>query len=258
MKSGTQHARLPSTHWTEITSASDHRQDKGREALDRLLRRYQEALLAHITFKFRVPEDAAEDLWQGFVAEKVLEKELLAQANPARGRFRTFLLNALDRFVISQQRKDRAQKRSPEAGLVPLDKLTPEEEPQQTDPGDGRAEVVWAQEVVAGALASMRNECETSNRMDIWGVFDGRVLSAILEDSSETGYDELIRRFGFKSPSHAFNALNTAKRMFKRHLQTVVAEYARGDKEIEEELTELQKRLLEASPPQRGGNRTTN
>src|SRR5437016_3232179 len=90
--------RLPSTHWSEIASASQTRQAKGREATARLLTRYQSALLAHLGFKFRATEDTAQDLLQSFVAEKILEKELLAQAIPARGRFRTFLLNALDNF----------------------------------------------------------------------------------------------------------------------------------------------------------------
>jgi hypothetical protein len=76
--------RLPSTHWTEIASANHLRQQKGREALDRLLTRYQAALLAHIAFKFRATEDAAQDLFQSFVAEKILENDLLAQAILAR------------------------------------------------------------------------------------------------------------------------------------------------------------------------------
>jgi DNA-directed RNA polymerase specialized sigma24 family protein len=238
--------RLPSTHWSEIASASQTRQQKGHEALNRLLTRYQAALLAHIFFKFRATDDAAQDLLQSFVVEKILENELLARANPARGRFRTFLLNALDRFVISQQRKERAQKRAPEAGFVPLDHLQTKDEPQHVDRPDPRAEAIWAREVITAALLNMRSECETSNHMDIWGVFEGRLLSAVLEDSPETGYEELIQRFGFKSPSHAFNTLNTAKRMFKRQLRAVIAEYARGDGEIEEELRELKERLLRA------------
>src|SRR5205814_9587073 len=125
--------RLPSTHWSEIASASRTRQRKGREALDRLLTRYQAALLAHISFKFRAPQDAAQDLLQSFVAEKILENELLARANPGRGRFRTFLLNALDRVVISQQRKERAQKRAPEGGFVPREHLQTQDTAQQLD-----------------------------------------------------------------------------------------------------------------------------
>jgi RNA polymerase sigma-70 factor (ECF subfamily) len=214
--------------------------------LDRLLTRYQPALLAHLRFKFRANEDAAKDLWQGFVAEKILEKELLAQVDPARGRFRTFLLNALDNFVISQRRKEQAQKRSPGTELLSVDDLSPTDEPQHHDQREDRTEVVWAQAALAGALLNMRRECETSSRMEMWGVFEGRVLSAILEEAPETGYEELIARFGFRSPTQAFNTLNTAKRMFKRHLRAVVAEYTRDDKEVEEELRELQERLLKA------------
>ena len=239
--------RLPSTHWSEIASASQTRQEKGREALGRLLTRYQAALLAHLGFKFRAGEDKAQDLLQSFVEEKILERELLAQANPARGRFRTFLLNALDNFVVSQRRKERAQKRSPGSDVLSVDDLSSADEPQHNDPPIDRTEIVWAQAALNSALLNMRRECEALSRMDVWGVFEGRLLSAILEDSSETGYEKLIQRFGFKSPSHAFNALNTAKRMFKRHLRSVIAEYARDNREVEEELRELKERLLRAA-----------
>ena len=109
-----------------------------------------------------------------------------------------------------------------------------------------QTDVVWAQVAINAALLNMRRECETSNRIDIWGVFQGRVLSAMLEDLPETGYQELIERFGFESPTQAFNTLNTAKRMFKRHLRAVIAEYTRDDREVEEELRELKERLLRA------------
>jgi hypothetical protein len=56
----------------------------------------------------------------------------------------------------------------------------------------------------------------------------------------------LIGKFGFRSPSQAFNILGTAKRMFKRHLRAVIAEYARDEKEVAEELRALKERLLKA------------
>jgi RNA polymerase sigma-70 factor (ECF subfamily) len=238
--------RLPSTHWSEIASASQTRQDKGREALDRVLTRYQSALLAHLGFKFRIGSDSAQDLLQSFVTEKILEKELLTQANPARGRFRTFLLNALDNFVISHRRKEQAQKRSPGGDVLSMDELSPADEPQHSDPPIDKTDVAWAQAAINAALLNMRHECEASQRTDIWGVFEGRVLSAVLEEKPETDYQALIERFGFASPSQAFNTLNTAKRIFKRHLRQVIAEYSRDDREIEEELRELKDRLLRA------------
>jgi len=214
--------------------------------LDRLFTRYQPALLAHLGFKFRVGEDQTQDLLQSFVAEKILEKELLAHAEPARGRFRTFLLNALDNFVVSHRRKEQAQKRSPGIDVLSVDDLSPADEPQHNDPPIDQTDVAWAQAAINAALINMRHECEAANRTDIWGVFEGRVLSAILEEKPETDYQALIERFGFGSPSQAFNTLNTAKRMFKRHLREVIAEYSRDDREVEEELTELKERLRRA------------
>jgi len=79
------------------------------------------------------------------VVERILEKELLAQANPTRGRFRTFLLNALDNFVISQRRKAQAQKRAPSGDVLSVDELSPADEPQHNDPPIDRTEIVWAQ-----------------------------------------------------------------------------------------------------------------
>src|SRR6266516_5664517 len=77
--------RLPSsTHGSEIASASHNCQQKGREAMGRLLTRYQPALLAHLGIEFRATEDAAQDLLQSFVAERILENESLAQAQANR------------------------------------------------------------------------------------------------------------------------------------------------------------------------------
>ena len=73
MEQESRSTRLPSTHWSEIASAVRTRQQKGRLALDRLLTRYQPALLAHLGFKFRATEDAAQDLLQSFVVERILE-----------------------------------------------------------------------------------------------------------------------------------------------------------------------------------------
>ena len=47
--------------------------------------------------------------------------------------------------------------------------------------------------------------------------------------------------------TNAFNLLTTAKRMFLRHLQGVVAEYAGSSEEIEDELRHLQRRLESSS-----------
>ena len=55
------------------------------------------------------PEDA-QDLTQDFFA-RLLDKQYLKLANPQRGRFRTFLLTSLGRFLTNEWEKRRALKR---------------------------------------------------------------------------------------------------------------------------------------------------
>jgi hypothetical protein len=70
-------------------------------------------------------------------------------------------------------------------------------------------------------------------------VFESRVVSPIREGTEPSDYRELVRRFGFQSPSQASNVLMTAKRMYARLLRSVVGQYARSDREIETEIAEL-------------------
>ena len=59
----------------------------------------------------------AQDLTQAFFA-RLLEKDWLRAALPERGRFRSFLLMALKRFLAKEWRRDAARKRGggPEQG----------------------------------------------------------------------------------------------------------------------------------------------
>ena len=111
---------FPSTHWSEVFSAGQPAQEEGRKALENLLVRYQPALKAHLIGRFCLTEDQAMDLLQEFVLAKVLEKNLVGQADQARGRFRTFLLTSLDNFVVGQLRHQSAQKRSPGEAMLSL------------------------------------------------------------------------------------------------------------------------------------------
>jgi len=207
--------------------------------LERLIQRYRPTVLRYLAYKFAVSTHEAEDLWEAFVVGQILEKEFLSRADPHRGRFRSYLLRSLDRFVISQRRRAQARKRSPVGEMVPFDAVTDAEMPQ-VEAVEG-PDSIWAQAVIAGALLNMYRDCQQSNCPAIWGVFEGRILSAILDDKPPMAYAELVRRFEFKSPTQAFNSLVTAKRMFRRNLERVIAEYAADDRGAEEELTDLRR-----------------
>jgi len=94
----------------------------------------------------------------------------------------------------------------------------------------------------------MHAELHRRGRLKIWSVFEQRVLMPLLDDQPAPPYADLIQRFQFKSPSQAFNALVTAKRMFQRHLTSVLTDYAGNNQDLDAELSSLRSILKSALP----------
>src|ERR671924_320479 len=82
------------THWSVVLAAGDAVSPQAGVALAELCRTYWYPLYAFVRRKGHSPHDA-QDLAQAFFA-RLLEKNYVAQAERERGRFRTFLLAALN------------------------------------------------------------------------------------------------------------------------------------------------------------------
>jgi hypothetical protein len=211
-----------------------------RRVLAALLEAYLPALRSYVLAEHRVTPDRADDLLQGFIADKVLAKDLIQKADRSRGRFRVFLMAALDRFVIDQVRHERAGVRSPASGSV-----------QSVENGDGSDvpaptgpdafDTMWARQVLELAIARTREECNAAGRADVWAVLEGRVLLPTLRESDPTPLDDLVRRLCV-TPDRVSNLLVTGKRMFVRNLEAVVGEYAE-ESEVEDEIRWLRDTL---------------
>ena len=227
---------FPVTRWSLVVRAADTDAAIKRIALTELLEKYLPALRSYLILSKHLDGDRADDMVQSFLASKVLDQDLIERADQRRGKFRTYLLTALDRFLVNQHRFDRAQKRSPKgsASMDESDELAGEE----SEPIEN-FEVAWARQVLDRAIGQMQQECHGTGRDDLWLVFDARVLSPTLGNNPLVSYDELVRRAGFSSPVRAANALVTAKRMFIRNLRAVIGEYEADESEIDEEINDL-------------------
>ena len=238
---------LPNTRWSEVNLSKDTATEEGLAALDSLLTRYRPAVITYLRTKFNISQEDAEDTFQAFVEKKILVQNLLRHAEPARGRFRDFLLTSVRHFAISEIRRRRSRKRTPETDAVPLHFLREEQLPRAADPEADGFGLTWSTVVINSTLRELRDRCYREERQSVWEVLWERTLSPMLEDSPPTAYEELVARYAFNSPSEAFNTLHTGKRMFRRHMRNIVAEYATGAAEVEEELAYL-RRLCESWP----------
>src|SRR5437763_498542 len=102
--SGQQWEPFPETSWTAIGEVWAEGPNGPRHALGALLKRYMPALRARLVIEKGIAPDKAGDLLSGFTADKILERNLISRADRSRGRFRTFLLTALDRYVVDEHR----------------------------------------------------------------------------------------------------------------------------------------------------------
>lgn len=228
---------FPTTHWSEVGRAGGAVAEVKHAALGRLLERYLPALRAYLLVHKRLSDSAADDLLQGFACDRVVADELVAQVNRSRGRFRTFLLAALNDYARHVLRHEKAKKRHPETGLVSLDErhLPPEATSEAAD----AFEVAWARQVIAGAVDHMRSECGEPRRQKIWQVFEARVLAPLTENRPSPSYEQLRVQFGLDSAVKASNLVITGKRAFAKSLWTVIGEYAGDEAEVEVEMRQL-------------------
>ncbi len=107
------------TRWTMVLSASDGEGKDGRLALEELCRSYWRPLYAFVRRSGHNPHDA-QDLTQAFFAG-LLSGPSLGYANPARGRFRSFLLASVKHFLANEWDKARTLKRGGAVQWVALD-----------------------------------------------------------------------------------------------------------------------------------------
>src|SRR6266568_3712392 len=207
-------ADFPGTVWVEVTDRK------------MVVNRYFGALrlyLAGLLSRFPEYRSEADDLLQDFIKDKILHPGWLEKADPNKGRFRDLLKSSLRNFVTGEIRKREAAKRGGQAPIIPLQEL--EQEIPGPEPVSDSFDMAWLQMLLAQTLERMKQSCAVCENNHIWKIFEMRVLRPALEGVEAPPYEKLVTEFGLRSPAQATNALATGKRMFARHLRTVIAQY---------------------------------
>ncbi len=229
---------FPATRWSLVVLAVDAQPETRADALNELLTVYYPVLRNYLIRRRGIGESLADDVLQDFMTDKVLRYNMLERAAAERGRFRSFMVKALDNHVASHGRRDAARKRGPNASRnqIPLedaDLATPEADPSNT------YDLAWARQVFDLTVRRMRDECAAKGRGDTWELFRCRILDPILSGEPCPPYEALVERFGYESPAQASNALITAKRVFRRVLAEVVRDTVLDEGDIDSEIADL-------------------
>ncbi|MCH8219245.1 MAG: hypothetical protein IH892_21015, partial [Planctomycetes bacterium] len=113
--------------------------------------------------------------------EIVLEQNLLKKADAAKGRFRSLLLIALNRYVDDVRDRKSAQKRQPRGSLVSLDEVEMPALPANlsTSAPEDTFHYAWVSSLLEQVLESVKRQCCEEDKQIHWCVFRDRVLDPI-------------------------------------------------------------------------------
>jgi RNA polymerase sigma-70 factor (ECF subfamily) len=226
---------FPTTRWTLIL-ASQKGGEAERSALEQLFSTYWKPVYFFLRRK-GLPPAAAEDAVQGFFLH-LLQRDFLPRLDPARGRFRSYLLRSLEHYLVNLHEHDSALKRGGGLRFVPLDVAQAERElPAAPEPPGQAYEREWALGLMERALARLRREYEEGRRK-------GRVDTVVRFfglDRAPT-YAEAAAECGMTVPQFKA-ALHRARERFRDILREEVAATVDDDAEAEREIGDLVRAL---------------
>jgi RNA polymerase sigma factor (sigma-70 family) len=213
--------RFATTQWSIILAAADRKSPRSQEALAELCSTYWYPLY---TFARRQgqPASQAEDLTQEFFV-RLLEKSYLSDAEPERGRFRTFLLVCFKRFLANDHDRSMALKRGGDRKTVPLDFTDAESryrlEPAHSATPERIFERRWALTLLDQVLTRLADEYRQAGK----GARFDQLKVFLVADSSGLSYSDLAARLQLSE-----GAIKVAvHRLRQRYGQLLTSEVAR-------------------------------
>ena len=225
------------THWSLLEEAGVANEEKQRVLIGLLLSWYWKPVYCFLRRK-GYNNDQAKDLTQDFFHEIVLGRSLIRKADPSKGRFRSFLLTALKRYLINVARDQEAQKRMPKGKLVSLEDMDPANLPQVIPELTAEAsfDYGWTSALLERVLDEVEAQCHADGRAVYWHVFHDRILQPIKERTDSPSVKETCNKYGIADGIKLSNMIVTVRRRIQLALKRHVCDSVMSDSELGEEL----------------------
>lgn len=231
------------TRWTLVLQAQAATPE-AKIALSELCEAYYLPVLRFLSRENR-SEDEARELAHEFFARVLRRADL--NADPQRGRFRSYLLGSVKHFLADQRKHARRQKRGGDARPESLEARC--EDPASEEPGDPQSEVSdtffdrqWALAVMERSLSRVRREFleagkgDQFERLKPWLVGGQGGLSQA-ETAAAMGWSETAVKV----------AIHRLRKRVRQTVREEIAQTVASGTDIDEELRYLIQTLAEQS-----------
>ncbi|HTN89756.1 MAG TPA: ECF-type sigma factor [Sorangium sp.] len=233
---GARRGRFPTTHRSAVVAVGSDDPAERARSFEVLVRAYWKPVYKHLRVRWRLPDERAADLTQGFFA-RALEQRTFSAYDPSRALFRTYMKMCLDRFVMKEAESSGRQKRGGQAVTLSLDFTSAEREigalaVPAPDSLDTYFDREWTRHLVGMAVDALRERCEQGGKQLTFRVFERYVLDD--GPAERPTYAELAAELGIKV-TDVTNYLAFARREFRRLLLEKLREITGSEAEFEAE-----------------------
>ena len=227
---------FPTTHWSLVLRAGQPDSGIAQAALEELCRGYWYPIYSFLRRRGSSPEDA-QDLIQEFFS-RLLANQGLATVDPAKGRFRSFLLVSLKNLLANEWNRARAQKRGGGATLFSLDEKTAEDRYLLEPPDKATPETIferrWAETLLERVLLRVRaewNERDKQQRFDALKTF-------LTDRRGETSVADTAAKLGTTVPALR-SVMHKLREIYRRVFLEEIAQTVDGPDQVEDEVRHL-------------------
>ncbi len=228
------------TRWSIVLAAGDRGRQESRDALTQLCEAYWYPLYAYVRRRVHDVQEA-QDLTQAFFSG-LLEKQTIARADPERGRFRAFLLTALQNFLNNEWDKTRAVKRGGGKLELSLDFHSGESRYQIEPAHDLTPEKLyerrWVLTLLEQVLESLRIELTQAGKLPYFDQFKETLTGQQTADD----YAQAAAVLGI-TPAAAKQAAYRLRKRYRELFRAAVAQTVDSDDGVDEEISRLLQNL---------------
>lgn len=229
-------AEFCTTHWSVVCRAGEGDSPAAAAALETLCRAYWMPVYSAVRRRRHGPHDA-EDLTQDFFSE-LLNRGSFANLDPARGKFRSYLLACLHHFLAKDWRDRNTLKRGGGKSFVPIDGVEAEERYAGDLASESDPAVIfdrqWAIAILDQAMSALRDEQEAAGKGNL---FEELRLFLTLA-CADTGYEEAARRLQM-SVGAVTTAVHRLRHRYRELVRAAIARTVNTPLELEEEMRHL-------------------
>lgn len=207
------------------------------DALEKLCRAYWYPIYAEIRRRGFAPHDA-QDYTQEFFA-CLLRRSSFASADKNKGRFRSYLIGALNYFLTDQWHRERTEKRGGGVPLLSLDAPSDVEERFIAEPASQLTpekifDARWALMLMDRAFIRVRAEYAGSGKAKLFEA----LKPFLAAESGDEGYAKPAHALGMTA-SHVAVAVHRLRQRFRDCVRAEVADTVANPAEVEDEMREL-------------------